>query len=247
MLLVFGLVLAVGTGVGSFYLLQRQRTTLIQQAEARVAEEQAAVPTIQLPVAARTLAPGTLLKPEDVLLKAFPVDLAPVSAITTTVALDSQILAESVGEGETFSATQLAGNSATRASRRLEEGRVLFAYPITDLLSQSNVIEPGDHLDALITLPVATPDGTAVGPVTAYTLQNITVFDVLRTIGENGERNGDAVALLLSIAPEDAVLLKHAKDSEGTVDFVLRSILDEEPFDAPSIPRDGFVTRYEMR
>ncbi len=247
MLLTLGLVLALGTGVATFFLLQRQRDVLAEQAQASIAEAQAPVATLRLPVAARPLAPGTLLTAEDLLLKEFPLDLVPAAAITVTVDLDSQLLAEAVGEGETFSISQLAGDTATRASRRLPAGQVLFAYPITDLLSQSNVIEEGDHVDLLLTLPISTPDGTAIGPVTTFTLQNITVFTVLRTIGEDGERNGDAVALLLSIAPEDAVLLKHVKDSEGVIDFVLRSILDDEPVDVPPVDREDLIARYRMR
>jgi pilus assembly protein CpaB len=245
--LVLGLVLALGTGAATFFLLQQQRQAAAAQAASLIAQEAAPVETMSLPVAARPLTPGVPLTAEDILLKDFPLDLVPVTAITTTAALESQILAEPVGQGETFSLIQLVGESADRASRQLAAGQVLFAYPIVDLLSQTNTIADGDRLDLLITLPVANPDGSIVGPVTSYTLQNIAVFKVLRAPGDEEAQAGGAVALLLSVQPEEAVLLKHVKDSEGVIDFVLRSVLDTEPVDVPPVDRDDLLARYGMR
>lgn len=245
--LALGLVLAIGTGVATFFLLQQQRQAAAAQVEILAAQESGSRPTLKLPVAARPLTPGTIISADDVLLKDFPMDLVPVSAITTTIDLEAQVLAEPVGQGETFSTSQLVGETATRASRQLPAGQVLFAYPIGDLLSQSNVIEDGDHLDLLITLPVASADGSVIGPVTAFTLQNVTVFKVLRAPGDDEAQAGQAVSLLLSITPEDAVLLKHVKDSEGVIDFVLRSVLDTEPVEVPPVNRDQLLERYQMR
>lgn len=245
--LALGLVLAIGTGIATFFLLQQQRQAAAAQAEAIVTQEVAPIATMKLPVAARPLTPGTAITPEDVLLKDFPLDLVPVAAITDTIDLEAQVLAEPVGQGETFAVSQLVGEAATRASRKLDAGQVLFAYPINDLLSQSNVIEDGDRLDLLLTLPVLAADGTTIGPVTTITLQNVAVFKVLRAPGEEETDVGQAVALLLSVAPEEAVLLKHVKDSEGIIDFVLRSVLDTEPVEVPPVTRDDLLDRYGMR
>lgn len=239
--LVLGLVLAVGTGLAIFFLLQQQRETAAAQAEAMIAQEAAPVATMKVPVASRPLIPGTTLVSEDILLKDFPLELVPVSAITDTEMLESQVLAVPIGQGETFNLTQLMGESATRVSRKLPAGQVLFAYAISDLLTQSNVVEDGDHIDLLITLPVD------AGPVTSFTLQNITVFQVLRAPGDSETEVGAATALLLSVAPEDAVMLKHIQDSEGIINFVLRSVLDTEPFDVPAVDREDLITRYQMR
>jgi pilus assembly protein CpaB len=246
--LVLGLVLAVGTAVATFVILQQQRQAAAAQAEALVAQQAAAAaPTLKLPVAARPLTPGMTLTEEDVLLKDFPVDLVPVSAITDTISLESQILAEPVGQGETFNYSQFIGETGSRASRKLAAGQVLFAYPINDLLSQSNVIEDGDRLDLMVTLPVANPDGSTIGPVTAFTLQNVTVFQVLRGPAESEDAVGATVALLLSVSHEQAVVLKHVKDSDGMIDFVLRPAIDDEPAEVDPMSRDELLERYQMR
>jgi pilus assembly protein CpaB len=240
-LLSLGVVLALCTGIAVFFLLRQQQAAAIERAETIAAQQAAPVATLELPVAARPLTPGTMLTAEDFQLKEFPLDLVPVAAITSSLTLESAVLAEPVGQGETFSPRQIAGESADRVSRRLPAGRVLSAFPVGDLLNQVRVIEPGDRIDLLITLPVA----EVGGPVTAFTLQNIEVFAIVRP-GAPEEEN-PPVALLLSVTPEEAVLLKHVKDSEGTLDFVLRSVLDTEEFDVPPVDREDLIIRYGLR
>ena len=148
-----------------FSRLMHRITCTCTYAQAQALVEVAPAPdvaTLQLPVAARPLPPGTILSSEDFLLKEFPLDLVPVAAITETISLESQLIVEPIGQGETFSTTKIAG----------------------DLLSTANIIEDGDRLDLLLTLQVASADGESAQPVTAFTLQNILVFRVLRPAGE---------------------------------------------------------------
>jgi pilus assembly protein CpaB len=247
-LLSLGLILALGTGIAVFFLLRQQQQAVTAQALARAAEQSPPVVTLQLPVAARPLTPGTTLTAEDFQLKDFPADLVPAAAITTSISLENQVLAEPVGQGETFSVRQLAGENAERLSRQLPAGQVAYAFPVEDLLSQIQVVEPGDRVDILITIPVETPD--AAGNVisteaTGFTLQNVLVFDIIRP--GSVEDNNPPVALLLSVSPEDAVMIKHARDSKSQIDLVLRSVLDQDPFDVPAVTRDDLITRYGLR
>lgn len=77
------------------------------------------------------------------------------------------------------------------------------------------------------------------------TLQNIEIFKVLRTAKqEEGKEQGAPTALLCSVTPADAVVLKYAKDSGGTIDFTLRSPTNQDPFTVPSIDRLEFSKRY---
>lgn len=247
-LLVFGLLLAVGTGGLVFFVLQQQQQALAEQA-LTLGGEAEVVPTLRLPVAARPLQPGTVISADDFLLKEFPLDLVPVAAITETIELESQVLVEPVGQGETFNPTKIAGESAEKISQRLPAGFVLFAFPIADLLSEANVVQDGDHIDLMVTLQVPSTDGTQTTSVTAFTLQNIEVLRVLRPGDAEAEEGSDVrpISLLLAVTPEDAVLLKHVKDSGGVLDFVLRSALDQEPVEIPPVEREDLLARYGLR
>jgi pilus assembly protein CpaB len=206
------------------------------------------IPTTKLPVAARPLEPGMKISSADYIMKDFPLDLVPVSAISQTVSLDSQLLVRPVGQGETFRTDQFLGGQGASMSQQIKQGMVLFAFPIVDLMSQSDVVRDGDHVDLLITLPLKSlSDGETekdLGQATALTLQNIEVYKVLRTAKQEDQPEGAPTALMISITPADAVILKYAKDSGGVIDFALRSQLDTEPFTAPYIDRTEFSNKY---
>jgi pilus assembly protein CpaB len=240
-----GLVLALSAAAMVFVVLQN--------AEAKPSEGPPPIPTAKLPVAARPLEPGMKLSSADYIMKDFPLDLVPVSAISETVNLDSQLLIRPVGQGETFRSDQFLGGQGASMSQQIKQGMVLFAFPIVDLMSQSDVVRDGDHVDLLLTLPLkglsdATGDAAAaekdLGQATALTLQNIEVYKVLRTTKKEDQPEGAPTALMISVTPADAVILKYAKDSDGKIDFTLRSPLDTEPFVAPYIDRAEFSKKY---
>jgi pilus assembly protein CpaB len=221
---------------------------VLQNAEAKPAEGPPPIPTTKLPVAARPLEPGMKISSADYIMKDFPLDLVPVSAISETVNLDNQLLIRSVGQGETFRSDQFLGGQGASMSQQIKQGMVLFAFPIVDLMSQSDVIRDGDHVDLLITLPLKGLRGDDtekdLGQATALTLQNIEVYKVLRTAQKEDQPEGAPTALMISVTPADAVILKYAKDAEGKIDFTLRSPLDTEPFVAPYIDRTEFSNKY---
>lgn len=247
-LVTLGLVLAIGAGALVYMTLQQQSEvaarTAREQVISQIKEEQQTVP---LPVAARALEPGRPLVADDVVVKEFPVDLVPTSAVTSALDLENRVLIRPVGPGETIQRSLLLGESGTALSQQIRQGYVLFAFPIIDLMGQSDLIQDGDRIDLLLTTQENVAQGAPEGAVTprtsALTLQNIEVFKVLRTVDDEGNQ-GAATALLCSMRPEDAVMLKYIKDSGGTIDFALRSPLDVDPFQAPPVTNDDLTSRY---
>ncbi|MEI8307255.1 MAG: Flp pilus assembly protein CpaB [Chloroflexales bacterium] len=257
MLVALGVILALGTGVLVFFLLEQQQRSLSAEAQRMAAVQVTpAVATMDLPVAARSLQPGTVIASDDILLKSFPLDLVPVTAITSTARLEKQTLIAPVGQGETFNITKLAGSTGGTVSQQIPTGYVLFVYPVGDLFTQSDILADGDHIDMLITLPVppapnVTAPNTQGRDVTAYTLQNIHVFKVLRSnTGSTPSQTANTqppTALLLALTPEDALLLKRVRDSGSKIDLVLRPVVDHEPVDVPPIDNDVLISRYHLR
>jgi pilus assembly protein CpaB len=243
-LVVLGLILAVSAGALVYVVLQNQRAEA-QELAVKFAQEQAApVPTLKLPVAARSLEPGAVLTSKDYIVKDFPLDLVPATAISDTAGLENKILVQPIGQGETFRNSQLLGGTSAAISQQLKQGQVLFAFPIIDLLSQSNLVQDGDHVDLLLTVQKKGLNGEDAGKATAITLQNIEVFKVLRPQATEDEKQPKATALLFSMTPDDAVMVKFVKDVGGTIDFTLRSPLDKDNFQAPAVDDAELIKRY---
>jgi pilus assembly protein CpaB len=244
---VFGLILALGAGALVFVVLQQQADAAINRTRAELEQQYTPPKTMTVPVAARPLEPGQTITTEDYIPKDFPLDLVPLNAITQTADLENQFLVSPVGQGETFSKDQFLGSQGTTVSQQIPPGKVLFAFPIVDLMSKSNLIQDGDHIDLLLTLAGQAAEGQGSSSATGYTLQNIEVFKVLRSAAEEGKQVGDATSLLCSLTPEDAVLIKAVKDSGGTIDFTLRSPADKDPFQAPSVTTSELTEKYQLR
>lgn len=248
MLFGLGLFLALAAGGLTFFVLQQQRTAAEEESR-KMALAAVQVPTVQLPVAARALEPGLVLSDADFVIKNFPADLVPTTAVTQSISLERQILTEPVGAGETFRSDKFLGNTGATMSQQIEPGKVLVAFPIIDLLSQSNLVKDGDRVDLMLTIAPEKAEGEQTETkTTAITLQNIQVFKVLRaTTDEEKEDAGGATAFLCSMTPQDSLLLKFIKDSGGTIDFALRSSLDQDEHTATPIDMQEINQRYLAR
>jgi pilus assembly protein CpaB len=163
-----------------------------------------------------------------------------------------------------------------RLALMLVEDQVLMAFPAEDLMSQVNVLKAGDHVDILFTLefPVerAVADvvtGEEEGAqqrdekITFTLLQNVTVAAIVggpEATGAEPEDEDEATtptsrtrsrtaapqAILLTLSPQDALLLKHAKDADGIADIVLRAPGAEEPFTTEPVDVDYLINRYQI-
>lgn len=243
-----GLLLAVGTGVLVYYTLQQQSANALAQARASAEQEGTGVATMRLPVAARQLEVGAQITAADYVMKDFPLDLVPITAISNTVELENKTLIATVAQGATFHQSFFLGAQTAVISQQIEAGNVVLAFPMEDLLSTSNVIQDGDRLDLLLTLDTPVTDGTAPLKATIMTVQNIKVLRVLHNTDDTEKASSKStMALLLSVNPDDALMIKYVKDSGGVIDFTLRSTLDQDQHQAPAITFEEFDKRYSVR
>ncbi len=146
----------------------------------------------------------------------------------------------------------------------LAEDNVLMAFPADDLINQVSVLQAGDHVDFLFTyempidretgfLPVAPAEGV-VGPaqeeeaptetLTFNLLQNVPIASVVRQLNEDGQPVGAPRALLLTITPQDALVLKYMKDVGAVVDLVLRAPGAEGQFAVDPVDLDYIINGY---
>ena len=82
--------------------------------------------------------------------------------------------------------------------------------------------------------------------VTFNLLQNVTIAAIVTSQTATGGESGAARAILLTVSPQDALVLKYAMDAGGIVDIVLRSPGTERPFSIDPVDVDYMINRYRI-
>jgi pilus assembly protein CpaB len=149
-----------------------------------------------------------------------------------------------------------------------------LAFPADDLLTRQNMVKRGDIIDiyASIDLEVDTVDGEAAGedaqPITdTFTMdamQRVGVTALVLDIIDDGsftntdenllmDENGQVPnanyfinAILLALNPQDALVLKHLKDTGAVFDIVLRAPTSEVQFDLTPVTEQYIIEYYGL-
>jgi len=160
------------------------------------------------------------------------------------------------------------------------DDQVVLALPTTDLMSQIDILQPGDLVDVLasVEVPLLPPQVALVAEnvepqkelFTFDALQHITIQAIVVEITQQAQRTTAAAsrtaqqqatpqptptpslaeieprAILLALAPQDALTLKHILDAGGIVDIVLRSPTSTQQFKLDPVMADYLKDRYEL-
>jgi pilus assembly protein CpaB len=247
-----GLVVAALAGVVAYMTLSRA-------AVRETGEPVAAPPQVSVVVAARRIEVRSLLTAEDLELREMPVDAVPETALRDVEEGVGRITLVDLYAGEVLLTERLVDPDVVARDGRtalvINDDQVLMAFPAEDLMSRVNVLKPGDHVDLLFShqfpagqvgvAPGAGPvaQGTAgeeeEEQVTFTLLQNV----VIAAITGGGEEES-ARALLLTLSPQDALVLKYMKDAGGIVDIVLRAPGVEVEFPTDPVNLEYLINRY---
>jgi pilus assembly protein CpaB len=220
-------------------------------------------------ITTRDLPLGTLLKAEDLTTLDVAVEVAPRDVMSEPGAVVGLITTSSMTTGEMVLNHRLADptNVSHDLAYILEENQVLMAFPSSDLLSSLNVVQRGDQVDILVSLqqtvpvvPVADPNDVVVSPTapdeeetetrtfTFSALQrvNITATVVEVPQGDNAQAAPRVRSYLLAVSPQDALVLKHLRDTGAIFDLVLRSPTSVEQFDLVPVISEYLIDRYQL-
>ena len=166
-------------------------------------------------------------------------------------------------------------NSNNDLSFILSENHVMMAFPATDLMSRENMIKRGDIIDIFATFEqevrvvgdeAVTATGEPVEPkmrtFTVDTFQRVSVTAlVLEIIDEEGnvspltgqqqaESTGPVKtrirAFLLALTPQDALVLKHLKDTDAVFDIVLRNPTSNVQFELTPVTAEYIIELYGL-
>lgn len=157
----------------------------------------------------------------------------------------------------------------------LSEDHVLMAFPALDLMSRENMIKRGDIVDIFATFQqevrvvgdeAVTATGEPAEPkmrtFTVDTFQRVSITAlVLEIIDEEGNPSpltGEAPAedsapvqtriraYLLALSPQDALVLKHLKDTDANFDIVLRNPTSDVQFDLTPVTEEYIIELYGL-
>jgi len=152
---------------------------------------------------------------------------------------------------------------------------ILMAFPATDLMSTLTVLKPGDRVDLYLSLEIpwgrelaaagatATTEGAGIESelTTFIVLQNVGIAALPGSIPEQapeeqaaGEVTGQqappatepADAILFTLAPQDALVLKYVMDAGAVQSIVLRAPGADTPFETEPVNIDYLINRYNL-
>lgn len=266
-LVITGLIAALAAALVIYYLV----TNIPRTPEPVVVTGPTPVPQREVLVAATDIGANTVITRSQVTTASFPVDLVPADAITSTASVVGTTARTAVFSGQILLQRQfISAQGSTGASINIPPGKVLVAFPSTDMLNATGAVQPGDHVDIMISLPISgttrldagASNGTQIEPgqttlVSQLTLQNIEVYTMGewtppgQTANTNGNGNGNGNTQPLKIITfivdhQEALILKFVKDSGGTIDLAIRSAEDNQNVETDPVTIDYLVDLYKF-
>jgi len=257
-----GIALALVAGLGVFAMARQAK-----------ADRTAQVPQVLVVMASRDIADGTAVTADSLTMQAFPADFVPHGAIAAPDDAIGKYTTTQITKGQIVLSNQLSTTlRAGNLSLSVPAGMEAVALPMTDLMSSNGAIKAGDHVDILLTIDLveikldtaggaATPPdagGNVKNPVTQTTLQNVEVLAVGQAADDTSGSGSSATtvgstsstskgAVIVSVNPQDALVLKYAKDSGGVVDLALRAPGDTQPVTTDPVTIDRLFGRFNFQ
>jgi pilus assembly protein CpaB len=186
-----------------------------------------APPSVELVVAARDLAVGTLIQDADLKVAAW-FGPPPAGAILKRDALRNRGVVSAIYEGELVTETRLAPiGSGGGLAATIPPGMRACAVKVNEVVGVAGFVVPGMRVDVLITgLP---PGGNALdGPKVRTLLQNIQVLSAGVNFQKDREGKPEQAQVVnLLVTPAQAEILSLASN-ETHIQLVLRNPMDTQ-------------------
>jgi pilus assembly protein CpaB len=250
-----GLVVAVLAGAVAFITLQQTSGPAGDGADRG--------PRVPVVVAVSNVEVRSALTADNVQQRELAVNAVPEGAISDVSEAVGKITLVDLYPGEVILAQRLVDPNIITGDGRfalvVAEDQVLMAVAPTDLMSRMALLKPGDQVDILFSLDFPTREAVATLPgtiqlpeaivgaggeqeeqVTFHLLENLTIAQIV------GEEGAAPSALLLTIDPQDALVLKYAVDAGGIQDITLRAPGVEQPWDTEPVDIDFLINRYRI-
>ena len=271
-----GIVIAV-VGVGLIALGILAINTVLRQSFAPPAQPTPVIEaTTDIIITTHDLAIGSVINREDIQIATVPVSMVPRDALLSIETTLGKITMVHLIQGEMVLQHHLADptNISHDIGYIIADDQVLMAFPATDLMSGLGVLQRGDNVDIFASMTVeVSPTTLAPAPGTtteqeeaitrlftfdAFQRIKITAMVVDVVVESESNTPGQAQptpnpadrrvrAYLLAMTAQDALVLKHMRDTGAIFDIVLRSPTSNELFDVSPVTVEYLLQRYELQ
>jgi pilus assembly protein CpaB len=274
-LILLGLILAVGTAAAVLVILQ---STPSETPEIDVED---------VVVAVQPIAKGEPVEGR-IAVRPMPKEYIPEGALRSVEGTEGLLAAGPIPQGAVIHPDLLISQvqlmQEGELGKLVEPGLVAIAFPIDELSSVSYGIQPGDHVDVLMTFffvdldqdtqvkePICAPlcpgpEGEQEAMLTdqrprlasQLILQDIEILGVGRWLQEetppeeadNQARTGEPVPVelpnyvTLMVTPQDALVLKLAREYQASIDLAVRAQDDAQQFATQQVTLDYILARF---
>jgi pilus assembly protein CpaB len=227
-------------------------------------QSKAVIPQVYVVMAAREIPDQSVVTPDELVVRPFPAEFAPVGAISQPEQAIGKYAVSTIYRDQIIMQGHVStGKRAPSLSDRVPPGKVVVWLPMPDLLAGQVGFKPGDRLDLLLSLKLnqsaAVTDSSSAasnGMSTQTTLQNIEIFAIGEQAQAGVQANGNGVSartsasaqpLALLVDHQDAIIIKYIKDSGGTIDLALRSSDEDRIVRTDAVTVDSVAERFRFR
>ena len=270
LMIVMGIILAAIGVFASILMIQRFQAS---QAPSVVEVEPLKTSVV---IMVRDLALGDRIAENDVTLTNVPIELAPRNIVGSVDEVVGKMIKTDMIQGQMVLSNNLAAPTTNNhdLSFILSDQHVLMAFPAEDLMSQQSMVQRGDIVDIFATFwqdvrvenRIVTEDEEPIEPeqrtFTVDALQNVGVTALVLDVVEQAQSDSNLIsgdsgqsstapnrrinAYLLALNPQDALILKHLKDSNAIFDIVLRSPTSTEPFELTPVTEEFIIELFGL-
>jgi len=268
LLLIIGILLALGSGCLVFFLMSRQ------------GQQPAQVQTRKVIVAVQDLPAGTPIVPDAVTIMDKPINEVPADAISSPEKIRGKVAAVDIYRGDIITTGMLTTKEKILQEKPISlipPGKVAFTIKVDELSSVAYSIQPGDYVDVLVGIDFVDvqretqcqapcPEGFTGEQiprhVTQLTIQNAQVLNVgLRTVTppttEGGTTSAEAQAqptpqpvsysyVTLLLSQQDALVLKYLREIGAIVDLALRNPDDKSVVSTEAVTIEYILRRFNI-
>lgn len=211
---------ALLAAVITYFFTQRMRLTRSQHA------------TTKIVAAAGDLPSGSTLTTKDVLTVDWPSNLVMAGSFDKVEDVVGKPLLYPLTANEPILKRDLGlEGSGIGISGKIPTGMRATAVRSNEIVGVAGFLYPGSRVDVMVTYTPPNNSGPGSGPLTQTVLQNVEVLTAGQTIEPDPQGKPQTVNVVtLLVSPEDSQKLQLAS-SQGTVQFVLRSGVDQKTVD----------------